>query len=232
MNLFFFIVEQPVPTAVGAVLFVCAVLLWVWGGSRLRVIMLAVIVFGLCVSSFKWGLSLGGPDKWNILISVATLLAVLAALFSDLIGKLIYRERVRLHIQSYLMDFAHGVWWIRGRITNSGDRAVKRCRVKLLKVEDQPSRIENGLLQWQGGVPEPITLSSKEHLIFDIGTRDAAQHSPLELLAYIGPNRLSHPLNSGHTYRLAFAIYGDNITTRMKTVRVSLGPAAQDIVFS
>jgi len=154
---------------------------------------LAVIVFGLCVSSFKWGLSLGGPDKWNILISVATLLAVLAALFSEVIQKLVYREKISVHVGSDLIDFPDGVRWIRGKITNSGDRTVKRCRVKLLKVEGQPSRIENGLLQWQGGIREPgepVTLSSQEHLIFDIGTRIAAEGSPLQLLAYIGPNQL------------------------------------------
>jgi len=154
---------------------------------------LAVIVSGLCVSSFKWGLCLGGPDKWNILISVATLLAVLAALFSDVIQKLVYREKISVHVGSDLIDFPDGLRWIRGRITNSGDRTVERCRVKLLKVEGQPSRIENGLLQWQGGIREPgepVTLSSQEHLIFDIGTRIAAEGSPLQLLAYIGPNQL------------------------------------------
>ena len=187
------IVEHPLIAAVVAVLFVCALVVWVRGRSTWRAIILAVIVSGLCVSSFKWGLCLGGPDKWNILISVATLLAVLAALFSDVIQKLVYREKISVHVGSDLIDFPDGLRWIRGRITNSGDRTVERCRVKLLKVEGQPSRIENGLLQWQGGIREPgepVTLSSQEHLIFDIGTRIAAEGSPLQLLAYIGPNQL------------------------------------------
>lgn len=194
-----------------------------------RAIVLALIVFGICVSSFKWGPLLGGPDQWNVLISVATLLAVLAALLSDVIGKLVYRDRISVYVGADLIDFAHGVRWVRGRITNSGDRAVERCRVRVLRVEGQPSWIENGLLQWHGGMREPITLSSQEHLIFDIGTRAAVQGSPLQLLAYMGPNELSHDLVAPHSYRLALAIYGDNIRTKMKTVAITIGAAADEI---
>ena len=224
------ILEHPMLTALLAVLLLC-VLLWLKGGAMWRAIVLAVIVSGICVSSFKWGPLLGGPDQWNVLISVATLLAVLAALLSDVIGKLVYRERISVYVGADLIDFVHGVRWVRGRITNSGDRAVERCRVKVLTVEGQPSRIENGLLQWHGGKREPITLSSQEHLIFDIGTRSADQGSPLQLLAYIGPNEVSHDLAAAHTYRLGLAIYGDNIRTRMNTVAITIGAAAHEIEF-
>jgi hypothetical protein len=224
------IVEHPIFTALIAVLLLC-VLLWLKGGAMWRAIVLALIVSGICVSSFRWGPLLGGPDQWNVLISVATLLAVLAALLSDVIGKLVYRERISVYVGADLIDFAHGVRWVRGKITNSGDRAVERCRVKVLMVDGQPSRIENGLLQWSGGKREPITLSSQEHLIFDIGIRSAVQGSPLQLLAYVGPNELSHDLVAAHTYRLALAIYGDNIRTRMKIVAITIGAAAHEIEF-
>ena len=194
-----------------------------------RAIVLAMIVSGICVSSFKWGPLLGGPDQWNVLISVATLLAVLAALLSDVIGKLVYRERITVYVGADLIDFADGVHWVRGRVTNSGDRSVERSRVKVLKVDGQRSRIENGLLQWSGGKREPITLCSQEHLIFDIGTRSAVQGSPLQLLAYVGSHELSHDLVAGHTYSLALVVYGDNIRTRMKTVAITIGAAAHDI---
>jgi hypothetical protein len=210
------------------VLLLC-VLLWLIGGAMWRAIVLALIVSGICVCSFKWGSLLGGPDQWNVLISVATLLAVLAALLSDVIGKLVYRERISVYVGNDLIDFADGVRWARGRVTNSGDRAVERCRVKVLKVDGQPSRIENGLLQWSGGKREAITLSPQEHLIFDIGTRSAVQGSPFQLLAYMGPKELSHDLVAAHTYRLALAIYGDNIRTRMTTVAITIGAAADEI---
>jgi hypothetical protein len=141
----------------------------------------------------------------------------------------VYRARVRVYVGSDLIDPAHGVRWVRGRITNRGDRAVERCRVKLLRIEGQPSRVENGFLQWQGGIREPLTLNSEEHLIFDIATRTPAQGSPLELLAYIGDNKLTHNLNPGQTYRLALAIYGDNTRTRMHTVRIAIGAAGDAI---
>jgi len=210
------------------VLLLC-VLLWLKGGAMWRAIVLALIVSGICVSSFKWGPLLGGPDQWNVLISVATLLAVLAALLSDVIGKLVYRERITVYVGADLIDFADGVHWVRGRVTNSGDRSVERCRVKVLKVDGQRSRIENGLLQWSGGKREPITLCSQEHLIFDIGTRSAVQGSPLQLLAYVGSHELSHDLVAGHTYSLALVVYGDNIRTRMKTVAITIGAAADEI---
>jgi hypothetical protein len=84
-------------------------------------------------------------------------------------------------------------------------------------------------LLWQGGIREPITLSPEEHLIFDIGTRIAAQGSSLRLLSYLGPNELSHDLVSGHTYRLVLAVYGDNIRTKMHTISITIGAAADDI---
>ena len=45
----------------------------------------------------------------------------------------------------------------------------------------------------------------------------------------MGPNELSHDLVAAHTYRLALAVYGDNIRTRMKTVDITVGAAAHDI---
>ena len=45
----------------------------------------------------------------------------------------------------------------------------------------------------------------------------------------MGPNELSHDLVAAHTYRLALAIYGDNIRTRMTTVAITIGDAADDI---
>jgi hypothetical protein len=195
VNLAFFnnshqsILEHPMLTVL-LVLLLC-ILLWLKGGAMWRAIVLALIVSGICVSSFKWGPLLGGPDQWTVLISVATLLAVLAALLSDVIGKVVYRERISAYVGADLIDFADGVHWVRGRVTNSGDHAVERCRVKVLKVDGQRSRIENGLLQWSGGKREPITLCSQEHLIFDIGTRSAVEGSPLRLLAYMG-QRNSH----------------------------------------
>ena len=223
------IVDHPILTALIAISLLCAPFLWFKGRAPGRAIVLALIVFAICVSSFKWGLFLGGPDKWNVLISVATLFAVLAALFSDVIDKLLYREKIRVEVRDDLIDSAPGLLWVRGRITNSGDRPVRRCRMKLLRVEGQPRRIENGLLQWQGGIREPITLSPEEHLIFDIGTRIAAQDSPLRLLSYVGPNELSHDLIAGHTYRLVLAVYGDNIRTRMHTIPITIGAAADDL---
>ena len=157
------------------------------------------------------------------------MLAVVGALFYDEIQKFVYRVDITLYVGTDLIDPSHGVLWVRGRIRNTGDRAVKRCRLKLLRVEGQPSRIENGFLQWQGRIRKPITLSSEEHLIFDIGTRTPVQDSPLRLLAYIGDNELTHDLPAGENYRLVLAVYGDNISTREETISIAIGEARDEI---
>ena len=55
------IVEHPILTALIAVSLLCAPFLWFRGRAPGRAIVLALIVFAICVSSFKWGLFLGGP---------------------------------------------------------------------------------------------------------------------------------------------------------------------------
>jgi hypothetical protein len=203
-------------------------LIWSKGRARTRITILVLAgIFALVWWWFK-----AGWDKWNILTSIATLLAVVGALFYDEIQKLIYRVEITLYVGTDLIDFSHGVRWVRGRIRNTGDRAVKRCRLKLLRVEGQPSQIENGFLQWQGGIRQPIRLSSEEHLIFDIGTRTPGQDSPLKLLAYIGENELVHNLPAGGNYRLVLAIYGNNIPSIEQTVSLRIGAAADDIQIS
>jgi hypothetical protein len=98
---------------------------------------------------------------------------------------------VKLHVGRDLIDGADDfdgpfpATWVRGRITNTGDRGIEGCRVKLLKVEGQNLRVENGFLQWQGGVRESMRLDPGEHGIFDIGTRSyKIPGIPLRLCAH------------------------------------------------
>jgi hypothetical protein len=170
-------------------------------------------------------------DRWDVLLSISTALAVITALFSSEIQKLVYRATVSVYVGGGLIDPAHNLLWIRGKVINSGYRAVQRCRIKVLRIEGQPSQIENGYLQWQGGSQEPVTLGSQEHLIFDIATRPPAQGSLVEVFSFIAGNRLTHLLNPGQTYKLELAVYGDNIRTIMRTVRIQVGAAAGDIHF-
>jgi hypothetical protein len=197
--------------------------------AAVRATILALAYVTICGVAFCLA-ALG--ERWDVLASIATALAVITALFSAEIHKLVYSATVTVKVDDDLIDSAHGLLWIRGRITNSGDRNVERCRIKLLRIEDQESRIENGYLQWQGGIHEPLSLGSEEHLIFDIATRPPVEGSSVELMAYIvNHQRLTHPLNPGQTYALQFAIYGDNIPTKMQTVRLRVGAAAEDIEF-
>jgi hypothetical protein len=104
--------------------------------------------------------------------------------------------------------------------------------VKLLKVEEQWTAVENGFLEWQGGIREPFTISPQEHVNFEIAKRHAAQGSPLVFGSYLGDNSMSHDLVAGHTYTITMAIYGDNVRTRTKTVVITVGTAADDIKLS
>ena len=49
--------------------------------------------------------------------------------------------RFTVDLESNFIDL-NGVLWVRGKITNSGDRAIERCRVKLLRVEEKPTAVK------------------------------------------------------------------------------------------
>src|SRR6266496_932777 len=125
---------------------------------------------------------------------------------------------VTLHVGHDLIDQANDfdrpvpATWVRGRIRNTGDRGIQGCRVKLLKVEGQNLRVENGFLQWQGGVRDSMRLDPGEHRIFDIGTRSyKIPGIPLRLCAHFvtGPQAqlISCRLEAPGTYTIILAIY-------------------------
>src|SRR6266498_5056190 len=188
------------------VLGIC-LLCWFKGRARMRITILVLAFLSICALPLLFG----GPDKWNILTAVATALAVIVALFYDEIKKIVYRPKISVYVGKDLFDPIDKLW-VRGRIENIGDGAAERCRVKLARVEGQniqPGRIENGFLEWQGGMLHPVRLDPEEPYIFDIGTR-TDQNSPLNLLAFFGPNLVEYPLPAGD-YTLILAIYGQNI---------------------
>jgi drug/metabolite transporter (DMT)-like permease len=117
MNLAFFesicysIAEHPVLTTLGLVLLI--IFLWVTGNSTARWFAFVLLLAVICVLSFNYGLSFGSADQWNVLISVATLLAVLTALFGNMIPKLVYRERITVDVEKGV-DL-NGDYWVRGK---------------------------------------------------------------------------------------------------------------------
>jgi len=163
--------------------------------SRTRTTLLLLTV--LCIGAVAW--FLGGPetsDRWNSVMSVATLLAVIAALFLDDVRALLHRPEIEFHVGRDLLDDwldldsgRDHAKWIRGRIKNIGDRGVERCRLKLLNVEgpnlpEQVSKVRNGFLQWESGIRDSMRLNPDEYWIFDIGTRRYDRNSDLRLWAH------------------------------------------------
>ena len=149
---------------------------------------------------------------------------------------------VTLHVGRDLIDTADDfdsdvpAHWVRGGIRNTGDRGIEGCRVKLLKVEGQNLRVENGFLQWQGGVRDSVRLDSREYRIFDIGTRSyKIPGIPLRLCAHFvrGPQAplINSSLQAPGTYTITLAIYGDNIQSREQTFRITIGAEPDDIEF-
>lgn len=141
---------------------------------------------------------------------------------------------VTVRVESDLIDDTYDPHWIRGEITNTGDREAEGCRVKLLRVEGEniePGRIENGALEWQGGGCGPKRLDPQERLIFDIGTRSRADGSPLLLLAFFEGNPVRCELPSPGSYTLTLAIYGHDIELGPHAVPFRIGAAVDDIKF-
>jgi hypothetical protein len=135
-------------------------------------------------------------------------------------------------------DGAFPATWVRGSIRNAGDRGIEGCRVKLLKVEGQNLRVENGFLQWQGGVRDSMRLDPGEYRIFDIDTRSCKIPGiPLRLCAHFvtGPQAplISCRLEAPGTYTITLAIYGDNIGSREHTFNITIADRnPDDIQFS
>jgi len=151
---------------------------------------------------------------------------------------------VTVHVGRDLLDVAADfdglipAKWVRGRIQNIGDRGVERCRLKLLNVEGETlppeaSRVQNGFLQWQGGIRDSMRLNPGEHWIFDIGTRRPAEYSHLRLCAYFvtGGPLIDCNLEAPGSYTLTLGIYGDNIQSTEHTVRIRIGEHPEDIEF-
>ena len=151
------------------------------------------------------------------------------------ISELQISPSVTLRVESDLIDDTHDPHWIRGEITNTGNRGAEGCRLKLLKVEGQniqPGRIENGALEWQGGGCDAKRLEPHERRIFDVGIRYRAENSPLVLLAFFEGNPVECALPSSGNYTLTLAIYGENIQpTEPQTVHIRIGEEVGDINF-
>jgi hypothetical protein len=204
-----------------------------------------IIIFVLAgILALIWWWFNGGWDKWNTLMAVATLLAVIVALFLDDIKTLFHFPEINLHVGQDLIDVAAdfdaptNARWVRGRITNTGDRGVERCRLKLLRVEGhnvppEAGRVQNGFLQWQGGIRDSMRLNPGEYWIFDIGTRRPNQNSELRVFAHFvsGGHVVHCSLPAPGDYTLTLAIYGDNIQSTERPVRITIGEEAEDIQF-
>jgi hypothetical protein len=152
---------------------------------------------------------------------------------------------VIVHVGRDLLAFGHdfdvdsAAWRVRGRIKNIGDRAVKHCRLKLLKVEGQnlppeAKQVRNGFLQWQGGIRDSMTLNPSEEWIFDIGTRRPTPYcQQLRLCAYFvtGGPLIDCYLEAPGTYTLTIGIYGEDLRSTERTVCIRVGEEPRDIEF-
>jgi hypothetical protein len=211
-----------------------------------RIVSLAVVVLAVAFVAFIWGPRLGGTDNWNVVMTVATLLAVIAALFLDDIKGLLHSPKIELRVGDDLLDEgadmianldAVPAWWIRGQITNVGDRGVEKCRLRLLDVHgpqlpepEQLRKIRNGFLQWQGGIRDSMRLNPGESWIFDVGTRSLRPDSDVVLWTYFVPAvhpaanipAISCVLRTPGTYTVTLAVYGDNIASTEHSVRITI----------
>jgi hypothetical protein len=142
---------------------------------------------------------------------------------------------VTIRVARDIIDSSADPHWIRGEIKNEGDRGAEGCRVKLLRVEGENivgrDRIENGVLEWKGGGCGPKRLDPDERLIFDIGTRNRVNDSPLVLLAFFEGNQVGCRLSAPGTYTLTFGLYGSGIPSKRETFIFELGAEVEDIEF-
>jgi len=77
-------------------------------------IILVLVLFGIC--ALIWG----GLEKWNILISVATLLGVIIAVFLHKIRTFLHCPEFAVYAGRDLIDSRNNPHWVRGKIINIG----------------------------------------------------------------------------------------------------------------
>jgi hypothetical protein len=201
--------------------------------ARMRISITLVAILAICGSIWFFA----GENRWDALVTLATLAAVITAIFLDEIRMFYHRPEIDVDVGDDLIDrtsFAN-LLWIRGKIKNVGDRGAERCRLKILGVQGhnvQAGRIENGFLQWQGAIRDSMRLNPDESWIFDIGSRARQQNSPVNLLAYfVGEDLLAVELPPG-SYRLVIAVYGDNLPSKQQPISLTIGAAPDDIQLS
>jgi hypothetical protein len=123
---------DPFPTIlVLAGLMICS-LIWFGGWARTRQVKIRATILALAATScLLWWWFTAGWDRWNILVSVATLVAVVVALFLDDIRALLHFPEIELHVGNDLIDPANDfddggpAYWIRGRIKNIGHSGLR-----------------------------------------------------------------------------------------------------------
>ena len=184
----------------------------VWRASRprTRITMLVAAYLALCALPVLFGT---GKEKWEMLTGIATALAAVVALFYGEIQKAAHAAAIAVRVDDELIGGpSQNKWWLRGNIKNVGDRAVKRCRVKLLSVQGaniQPNSTKPGYFQWQGGINDAMTFSPTEDWIFDLGVREDIQNSPVQLWTYVVQNNtLITQLPVGE-YSINIGVYGE-----------------------
>jgi hypothetical protein len=69
-----------------------------------RVVVVIMVLLALSILAFVYGPRLAGQENWNVVMTVATLLAVLAALFLDDIKGLLHSPKIELRVGDDLLD--------------------------------------------------------------------------------------------------------------------------------
>lgn len=164
-------------------------------------------------------------DKLNASMAIATVGAVVVALFGAWFESLLYSPNIEIDVNQELIDHRSG-YWVRGKVTNRGNKTANLCRARITVIEGRgflKSDVYNGFLQWQGGDKEKdtVNLNPEEHMIFDIGIRGEHQDAPLSLISHLGKNQISHDLGTG-AYILTVKIFGDNFEPKSISVRILL----------
>lgn len=190
-------------------------------------ISIAIVIPFLTIVAYAFQKTENISDIINIVMTAATVAAVIVALFSLRIETFFYSPEISVEISKEHIDapFAEDIH-IRGIIRNKGNRTAQMCRLRIKEittdngcVNGSQNQLSSGYLAWAGDGIDPISLSPGEDRIFDIGKVWGGPTIHFSPTSFVSDKEMSVNLDTGQ-YVFTIHVFGDNFRPVVSKTRI------------
>lgn len=185
------------------------------------------LIVALAPLLLAWFCAPNDQERINAVMAVATVEAVLVALFGTKIESLLHAPLIAIEISKEHIDAPYSKdISIRGKLINKGNKTAQMCRLKIKDIAFEngnpnvPSKeISNGYLKWAGGGTDPININPGEDRIFVVGNVWGGPTTHFSPTSYLGKEEITARLDQGQ-YVLTINAFGDNISPATSKIRI------------